>query len=214
MSTANEEVSSRKKGTGSVSISVASVGEIVWLLGIVAWFVIRYPFERRAKRVKVLRDARTRSDRTALALAFFGLAVLPGFYVATGIPQTTDYVPSVWAIAIGTVILLLALWVFRRSHKELGRNWSITLEIREKHKLVTSGPYAFVRHPMYTSFLLMALSQALLLANWLVGPMGLIGLAILFFLRVNKEERMMLENFGPQYQDYMTRTKRIIPYIY
>ena len=67
---------------------------------------------------------------------------------------------------------------------------------------------------MYTSFLLMGLGQAFLLANWVAGLAGLIGFAVLFFLRVSKEERMMLENFGPQYRTYMERTKRIIPYIY
>ena len=67
---------------------------------------------------------------------------------------------------------------------------------------------------MYTSFLLMALGQAFLLPNLLVDVAGLVGFAVLFFLRVNKEERMMLENFGPQYRDYMKRTKRIIPYLY
>jgi protein-S-isoprenylcysteine O-methyltransferase Ste14 len=193
---------------------VGSVGEIVWVLGIVAWYVIRYPFERRAKRVRVVSDVRSRSEIIGLVSALFGLAILPGFYVATGIPGSADYAASAWAVALGTVIFALALWVFRRSHKELGRNWSITLEIREQHRLVSSGPYAFVRHPMYTSFLLMGLGQAILLANWVAGLAGLIGFAVLFFLRVSKEERMMLENFGPQYRTYMERTKRIIPYIY
>ncbi len=193
---------------------MGSVGEIVWVLGIVAWYVIRYPFERRAKRVRVVSDVRSRSEIIGLVSALFGLAILPGFYVATGIPGSADYAASAWAVALGTVIFALALWVFRRSHKELGRNWSITLEIREQHRLVSSGPYAFVRHPMYTSFLLMGLGQAFLLANWVAGLAGLIGFAVLFFLRVSKEERMMLENFGPQYRTYMERTKRIIPYIY
>jgi protein-S-isoprenylcysteine O-methyltransferase Ste14 len=197
-----------------VSISIAAVGEIVWVLGIVAWYVIRYPFERRAKRVQVVKDARSPTDIAGLASALFGLAILPGFYVATGIPETANYPASAWAVALGAIIFGLALWVFRRSHKELGRNWSITLEIREKHQLISSGPYALIRHPMYTSFLLIALGQALLLSNWVVGLAGLIGFAILFFLRVNKEERMMLENFGPQYRTYMERTKRIIPYLY
>ena len=71
-----------------------------------------------------------------------------------------------------------------------------------------------IRHPMYTSFLLMALGQAFLLSNWAVALVGLVGFAVLFFPRVRKEELMMEENFGPQYLAYMERTKRIIPYIY
>jgi protein-S-isoprenylcysteine O-methyltransferase Ste14 len=193
---------------------VALVGQIVWVLGIVAWYVIRYPFERRARRVRVVSNNRSRSETVGLVSALVGLAIVPGFYVATGIPKTADYPAKAWAVALGTIIFSSALWVFRRSHKELGRNWSITLEIREQHKLVCTGPYALVRHPMYTSFLLMGLGQAFLLSNWVVGLAGLIGFAVLFFLRVDKEESMMLENFGSQYRSYMEKTKRIIPYLY
>ncbi|EHK57395.1 protein-S-isoprenylcysteine O-methyltransferase [Allomesorhizobium alhagi] len=192
----------------------SSVGEIVWVLGIVGWYVIRYPFERRAKRVRVVTNRRSPSEIVGLVSALFGLAILPGFYVATGTPEAADYPARWWAVALGAIIFASALWVFRRSHKELGRNWSITLEIRERHALVSGGPYALVRHPMYTSFMLMGLGQAFLLSNWVAGLAGLIGFAVLFFLRVDKEERMMLENFGPQYRAYMERTKRIIPYLY
>lgn len=195
-------------------MEASSVGQIVWVLGIVGWYVIRYPFERRAKRVRVVTNRRSPSEIIGLVSALFGLAILPGFYVATGIPAAADYPARWWAVALGAVIFASALWVFRRSHKELGRNWSITLEIRERHALVCAGPYAVIRHPMYTSFMLMGLGQAFLLSNWVAGLAGLAGFAILFFLRVDKEERMMLENFGPQYQAYMERTKRIIPYLY
>lgn len=197
-----------------MSISVATVGEIIWILGVVAWYVIRYPFERRAKRQQALRDERTLADSAALALALFGLAIFPAFYVLSGFPEAADYPASVWTVALGTAIFCAALVLFRSSHRALGRNWSISLEIREKHKLICTGPYVTIRHPMYTAFLLMALGQALLLANWVVGFLGLLGFAVLFFLRVDKEERMMLENFGSQYRAYMERTKRIIPYLY
>lgn len=197
-----------------MSISVASVGEIVWVIGVVGWYVIRYPFERRARRVRVVSGGRSLSDAAGLAAALFGLAILPGVYVATGVPAWADYPAGVLPVAAGTLVYALALWVFRRSHKDLGRNWSITLEIREQHRLVSTGLYAVIRHPMYTSFMLMGLGQALLLANWVAGPAGLVGFAVLFFLRVGKEERMMLETFGPEYRAYMERTKRLIPYLY
>ncbi|NEJ24196.1 isoprenylcysteine carboxylmethyltransferase family protein [Rhizobium leguminosarum] len=197
-----------------MNLSAAVVGEVIWVLGIVAWCIIRYPFERRAKRVPVISNRRTGSEAVGLAAALAGLAIVPGFYVATGIPEAADYTAHLWAVVIGTILFCAAMWVFRRTHKQLGRNWSITLEIRQQHELICAGPYALVRHPMYTSFLLMGLSQAFLLPNWVAGMAGLIGFAVLFFLRVDKEERMMLEVFGPQYQAYMAKTKRIIPYLY
>ncbi|MBS3649835.1 isoprenylcysteine carboxylmethyltransferase family protein [Pseudaminobacter sp. 19-2017] len=197
-----------------MSISTALAAKIVWLLGIVAWYVIRYPFERRAKRVRVVTDRRSLLDRVGLVSAVLGMAVLPAIYVFTGFPDTADYPARWWAVVLGAAIVVAGLWTFRRSHKELGRNWSITLEIRDEHRLISSGPYALVRHPMYTSFFLIALGQLFLLPNWFAGPIGLVGFAVLFFVRVAKEERMMLETFGPQYTTYMGRTKRLIPYIY
>lgn len=198
----------------NVNMSVASVGEFAWVLGIVAWYVIRYPFERRAKRVRVMSNRRSPTDTIGLAAALLGLAIVPGFYVATGIPRFADYPARPWVLALGGLVFVFALWMFRRTHKELGRNWSISLEIREKHQLICKGPYAVVRHPMYTCFLLMGVGQMLLLSNWVVGLAGIVGFAVLFFLRVDKEERLMLEFFGSEYRAYMDRTKRIIPYIY
>jgi len=195
-------------------LSVALIGKIVWVLGIIAWYAIRYPSERRARRTRVVSDRRSGVESVGLSAALLGLAFVPGFYVATGRPEAADYTAHSWAVILGAILFCTAMWVFRRTHKALGRNWSITLQIREKHELISHGPYAFVRHPMYTSFLLMALGQVFLLANWVVGLAGVIGFAVLFFLRVDKEERMMLEIFGPEYRAYMDRTKRIIPYIY
>ncbi|THK39579.1 isoprenylcysteine carboxylmethyltransferase family protein [Ensifer sp. MPMI2T] len=195
-------------------MTVASVGEIIWVLGIIAWYFIRRPYERRAKRVRVVSNRRSPSETVGLAAALVGLAIVPGFYVATGKPEAADYPAHAWAVVVGALTFAMAMWVFRRTHKELGRNWSISLEIRDKHELICRGPYALVRHPMYTSFLLMGVGQAFLLSNWVAGLAGLVGFAVLFFLRVDKEERMMLEIFGSQYRDYMDRTKRIIPYLY
>ena len=193
---------------------MALFGKIVWALGIVAWYVIRYPFERKAKRVRVVGDSRSTSERIGLAAATVGLGVAPASYVATGFPRAADYPASGWAVALGTIVYATALWLFHRSHKDLGRNWSITLEIRDQHRLVSNGIYALIRHPMYTSFWLMGLGQALLLPNWVAGLAGLLGFGVLYFLRVDKEERMMLQTFGDEYRAYMARTKRIIPHLY
>ena len=104
--------------------------------------------------------------------------------------------------------------LFYRVHKELGRNWSDSLEVREQQKLVTDGLYAYVRHPMYTAFFLWAVAQALLLPNWFAGLAGLVGFGTLFLFRVGREEAMMLDAFGDEYRAYMARTARLIPHIY
>lgn len=197
-----------------MNVSLAFLGELIWVLGIVAWYVIRYPFERRANRARIVKDKRSFPDTVGLASALFGLAIFPVFYVISGFPEAADFSAHFWTVILGAGIFLSALLLFRISHKTLGKNWSITLQIREQHSLICTGPYALVRHPMYTSFLLMAFGQFFLLANWVVGLLGFLGFAILFFLRVDKEENMMLDKFGPQYRSYMDRSKRIIPFLY
>jgi protein-S-isoprenylcysteine O-methyltransferase Ste14 len=193
---------------------LAVAGKVVWALGIVAWYVIRYPFERKAKRLRVVGSVRSVSERIGLVAATAGLGVIPAFYVITGAPRWANYPPSAWAVVVGTMIYAGALWLFRRAHKDLGKNWSITLEIRDQHRVVSNGVYAVVRHPMYSAFWLMGLGQAFLLPNWIAGLAGLVGTAVLFFLRVEKEERMMLDTFGEEYRAYMGRTKRVIPRVY
>jgi len=83
------------------------------------------------------------------------------------------------------------LWLFQLSHADLGANWSITLEVREKHTLVTQGVYRRVRHPMYTALLLYSVGQALVLPNYVAGPSYGVTMALLVALRIGPEERMM-----------------------
>ena len=67
---------------------------------------------------------------------------------------------------------------------------------------------------MYSANFLYMFAQALLLPNWIAGPAGLVGFSLMFFFRVNPEEKMMLDKFGDEYRSYMARTKRLIPGIY
>ena len=73
--------------------------------------------------------------------------------------------------------------MFRKTHLALGKYWSVSLDIRDGHRLITDGIYTKVRHPMYSAFWLMALAQALLIPNWFAGMAGLAGFGFLFFLR-------------------------------
>ena len=192
----------------------ALAARIVFLLGIVAWYVIRYPFQRRAKKLGVARSAGGTRDRVLLVIAALAQFLIPGIYALSHWPSFADYGFNPIQAWAGVLAIVASLALFRVTHKQLGRMWSVTLEMRKEHKLVTDGLYTYVRHPMYSSFALFALAQFLLLQNWIAGPVGLVGFGILFFLRVPREERVMIETFGDAYQDYMRRTARIIPWIY
>ncbi|MEQ1940861.1 protein-S-isoprenylcysteine O-methyltransferase [Mesorhizobium sp. VNQ89] len=191
-----------------------TLAAIVWTLGLVAWFVIRLPHQRRARRIGIAATQRTLTDRLALAASGIGLAVIPAFYLATGIPAFADYTFQPWLGWCGLVVQVLFLALFYASHRQLGRNWSVTLEIRNDHRLVTDGLYRYVRHPMYSSFWLWAIAQALLLPNWVAGLSGLVGVAILFLARVGAEEAMMEKHFGEEYRSYAARTGRVIPRVF
>jgi protein-S-isoprenylcysteine O-methyltransferase Ste14 len=134
--------------------------------------------------------------------------------VLTNEPRFANYAFRSWQGWVGAALFAAALWLFYRSHKDLGRNWSVTLEVRSQHTLVTNGVYSRVRHPMYSAFWLWALAQSFLLSNWVAGPAGLIGFGILFFLRIGREEQLMSETFGDEYRRYVARTTRVVPRIY
>ena len=188
--------------------------KIVWAVGVVGWYVIRIPFERKVKRERVI-DARHRlRELVLLSCSTMGLGIIPLFWATSHVFDYADYPYSVAQFGLGTLVFALSLWLFRRTHADLGRNWSVTLETRKKHELVATGVYAWVRHPMYSAFWLLAVAQAFLLANWIAGLAGIVGWGILFFLRVGHEERLMIDTFGRDYVDYMGRTKRVVPWVY
>jgi protein-S-isoprenylcysteine O-methyltransferase Ste14 len=140
-----------------------------------------------------------------------GLGILPGLFVFSDMLRFADYPIQLWQPWLGLLVFAFALWMFRKTHAQLGRNWSVTLEVRVDHSLITDGVYAHVRHPMYTAFWLWALAQAILLPNWIAGFAGILGFGTLYLFRVGREEAMLLETFGDEYRDYMRRTGRIIP---
>jgi protein-S-isoprenylcysteine O-methyltransferase Ste14 len=191
-----------------------TVAKVLWFLGIVGWYAIRYPFQRHGAKAAVAQSQATTGDRIALIISAIGQFAIPGIYALTGQPAFADYAFQPVLAWLGLIVLIAALALFRATHKQLGRNWSVTLETRTQHSLVTDGLYAYVRHPMYSSFLLSAIAQALLLPNWIAGLSGLVGVGVLFFYRVNKEEAMMTATFGPDYAAYMRRTARIVPWLY
>jgi protein-S-isoprenylcysteine O-methyltransferase Ste14 len=176
-------------------------------LGIV---MIRAPHGSRSGKVKVVEDRRGLLETGVLVLAWL-VTILPLVWLGARFLAFADYPLRPLPYALGLVFLAAGLWLFYRSHADLGTNWSITLQVRENHRLVTSGVYARVRHPMYTALFLLALAQLLAVPNWIAGPAYLFGFGLLYVLRVNAEERMMLDRFGTEYEDYMRRSGRLFP---
>jgi protein-S-isoprenylcysteine O-methyltransferase Ste14 len=192
----------------------ATLSKIIWLAFGIAWFVLRLRPGHRSRQTPVRYSGRGLREFVLLAASLAGLGVVPCVYLAAHFPRFADY-PFVPVLSyLGIAADATCLWLFYRTHRDLGQNWSVSLDLRERHTLVTTGVYALVRHPMYAGFWLMALAQVLLLPNWVAGPAGLVGFGILFFGRVGREEEMMIAAFGDEYRIYMRRTARVVPWLY
>ena len=113
----------------------------------------------------------------------------------------------------GSVLTVLGLFGAIWARINLGRNWSGYVTYKEGQTLVTTGPYRYVRHPIYTSMILMFIGTILYYGSPFVSIFFAI-LAITFLLRIGKEEEIMIQLFGERYKEYMKRTKRLIPLIY
>jgi len=184
---------------------------LFFLLALITQIVIRGYHARRTKHnQKTVRRVDAR-EKFLLALVIPGSLLLPLVYLFTPALNFTNYQLPAFAPWLGAVLMLISLWLFYRSHADLGQNWSVTLEVREGHHLITHGVYQYIRHPMYASILLFCLAQGLLLENWLAGWYPLFAFGLMYLLRTPREERLMLETFGQEYQDYMLRTGRLFP---
>src|SRR6185436_11275947 len=186
------------------------IGKALVLAGTVVMIAIRAPHGRRGRIVKVATSHKTSLDTGLLILAWVGFFV-PLIWVASRAFSFAEYELSAAPLVAGMICLVMGLWLFYRSHADLGTNWSVTLEIREQHRLITQGVYRRIRHPMYSALALYSIGQALVIPNWVAGPSNLIAFAILFALRVRAEERMMVREFGDEFALYSARTKRLIP---
>ena len=190
------------------------IAKLIWSLGVTGWYTIRYPHERRSRRTpKMLRYERIR-ELVLLTISCTGMLIIPAIFVFTDELNFADYQFQPALAWLGTATFAFSLVLFYWTHKDLGRNWSVVLEIRAQHSLVTKGIYGRLRHPMYSAFWLWAIAQALLLPNWIAGPAGIVGFGTLFLCRIWREERLMVQTFGDQYRKYMARSYRIIPGIF
>jgi len=186
------------------------IAKAIILAGIVGMAVVRTPHIRRSTVIKVLANRKSTLDNVLVALVSIGL-FLPLIWIATPVLAFADYPLRPISFGAGVICLVIGLWLLHRSHVDLGTNWSNTLEIRERHRLVTDGIYRHVRHPMYLALLLYSLGQVLVVFNWVAGPPFLVAFALLVALRIGPEERMMLGKFGKDYDAYRARTKRLVP---
>jgi protein-S-isoprenylcysteine O-methyltransferase Ste14 len=174
--------------------------------------VIRLYFQHGYRRGDVTRAVRVVESRVSVTVS--ALLLLPILvYVFSDLLSPLNFELPTWSRWAGFGLSLgshLLLWW---SHQVLGANWQPDLAIRKGHHLVTDGPYLWVRHPMYLSFILLGLGMTLVAANWIVTFFILPTPIVAYMRRSKQEEDMLEEAFGEVYRDYKSRTGSLLPKI-
>lgn len=181
------------------------------LLLIDAGIRLYYQKERRSfERVVVKQEKR---EKFLYHLVAVGLIPI-FFYLLTPWIDTFHLPFPYWFRWLGAIIILTGDLLFIWAHKALGKNWSPVLEIRKGHTLVTDGPYRLIRHPMYSAIFIIGIGISLLSSNWIVALSYMLPVILMYLIRISDEEKMMIEQFGNEYVEYMKNTGRIIPKIW
>jgi protein-S-isoprenylcysteine O-methyltransferase Ste14 len=180
---------------------------IFWL----ANFIIRIVFQKKAMGAEVTLKTHEKHAVFFFRLFAFCYVLLLAYIFSSVLDGARfDLSPGIrWIVGVG--FLLAYMILFTWTHMALGRNWSGLLEIHTDHHLIVSGPFKYIRHPMYASFILSGIGFLLLTANWLAGGLYLTVAVAMYLDRVEPEEQMMKVHFGADYIDYIKKTGRIFP---
>jgi protein-S-isoprenylcysteine O-methyltransferase Ste14 len=185
--------------------------ELAYLILLVITYAVRryYGLILRARGVKE-QAYNTGLDRIMTWVAELGF-VVGGLYILTDWLTFANYPVVSWLGWAGVPFLGLGVWLLWHAHIDLDRSWSPHVEIQRDQKLITEGVYQKIRHPMYAGYILLGIGQMMTLANWFAGPALFVLFGLLYLQRVHREEAMMLDKFGQEYQRYMQRTGRLLP---
>jgi len=187
---------------------------MVWpLVVFFAFWAVTWPFAKRTKERQRLSEwfpywilfvVAAVLILVPASVPAFGNIPLLGVQLAEG-----SFAPQAFGLALEVLGLCVAIW----ARVTLGGNWSSAVAFKENHKLVTSGPYRFVRHPIYTGMMAMFLGVAVYLGA-IVSFLGILFLFASFWIKSRQEERLMEKHFPKEYGKYKKTTKALIPFVY
>jgi len=177
-----------------------------WGLFYAYWLASWFFTKKTAEKESYISSLIYRLPVTLAALLLFFGARMPKPMSAVIFHSTTPI--CVLVIAFSTTGVAICIW----ARITLGRNWSSVVVLKVGHELVQAGPYRFVRHPIYSGFILM-FAAIVLLVGRAAGILALCLFVYSFLLKLRREERMMLKQFPKAYPEYMKKTKRLVPFI-
>lgn len=191
------------------SYAIGLPGLAVLALGFLAFAIA--VLAARARRGAADQGPQRRSRRSIVGIVVQSLAF---FVTALGAAGTMFDPLSPLALGEAAVIALLmagSVALFVWASRTMGRNWSVVARTRSDHELVTTGPFAFVRHPIYSALALQLIALAIGLGNEWRLIVALPLYAIGTWLRIAQEEKLLRAAFGREYDAYAARVKRFVP---
>lgn len=172
------------------------------------WFWFETYWTMKAKGAAATKSAESPKSR-AVHTRLFMAAILLYFLGVPGL--NGNWLPVArWVSPAGVAISAFGLWFAIWARKTLGKHWSGELTVKEGHEIVKSGPYRFIRHPIYTGILCMGLGTAVTSNAW----HGLLGFAVMSFAyarKIRMEERWLVDAFGEPYAEYKKSTWALVP---
>jgi protein-S-isoprenylcysteine O-methyltransferase Ste14 len=190
---------------------------LVFVLVMICWFAFAGSFILRKKPPSPPDQKRERGSWFGVALQGVSYGLIWGVHrpAFTPIVDEAKWKPLVIAADILAVVAAAgSVWLITAAIRTLGKEWSLTARLVEGHQLATSGPYAFVRHPIYTGMLGMLVATGLAISRWQALLVALIVFFIGTAIRVRSEEKLLREAFGVQFENYAQRVSAIIPGVY
>jgi protein-S-isoprenylcysteine O-methyltransferase Ste14 len=198
-----------------MKITLEFLPTIVFVVVMSCWFAFAAIFIFRKKPPSAPDQKRDRASITGVALQGLAYAIVWSIHrqffspIVIGAEWVELLTAAIaMAAAIGSVILIMA------AVKTLGKEWGITARMVEDHKLATKGPYACVRHPIYTGMLGMLIATGLAISHWIALVAAIVIFGIGTLIRVRIEERLLRETFGQQFEEYAREVPAVIPGIF
>ena len=185
----------------------------VWLAGLLIWRVMEASLDIRT--LKRLRAGIQREDKGShvVLLCLIGFGILLGILLALKVPVTAITSGSVFLFWLGILLMYAGIALRLYAVIVLGAFFTTTVAIAPEQTVIEAGPYRLIRHPSYTGILLILLGFGLSLTNWLSLLVMMVCALIGFSYRIRVEEHALQEQLGQRYQEYMRRTKRLIPFV-
>ena len=198
-----------------MTFTIGPIHRVLFILLFCGLSGIRLFFKLRYHAINLKPVSRTEGAGAGVIRIVLGLPLLFATFITCFLPDPYPWmhvpIPAVLSIA-GFVAGLLILTGLVYVHLYLGDSFSTTIEaVGEQRRLVTTGPYRYVRHPMYALYFALFLAAFGVSGNWVVGLCGVAIIASLMILRVPKEERLLIEHHGKKYHDYASLTPRFLP---